>query len=164
MKKIINNHRYDTDTAKKLASWDNGLPLNDFNYTEETLYQKRTGEYFLYGESGAAGHYCRSTADGWTGGGADIIPLTETEAAAWAQKHLSPAAYEDLFGANIAEDVLISERLKTLRAQTGLSQTAFADFIGVAYETYRCWEAEKRIPAPWAIRLIEYFVTHEFQK
>ena len=59
MKKIIDGRRYDTDTAKKLVNWDNGLPINAFSYTEETLYQKRTGEYFLYGESGAAGRYCR---------------------------------------------------------------------------------------------------------
>ena len=44
MKKIINNLLYNTETAKNLGDYWNGLPSNDFSYCCETLYQKRTGE------------------------------------------------------------------------------------------------------------------------
>ena len=53
MKKIINGKMYNTETAKCLSEWCNGH-YGDLTYVEETLYRKRTGEYFLYGLSGAA--------------------------------------------------------------------------------------------------------------
>ena len=53
MKKIINGKTYNTETAKKLANWDNEI-YGSFDSIEETLYQKRTGEFFLAGEGGAS--------------------------------------------------------------------------------------------------------------
>ena len=50
MKKIIKGKVYDTDTARELASWANGGNWRDFSHLEETLYRKKTGEYFLHGE------------------------------------------------------------------------------------------------------------------
>ena len=47
MKKIIRGRQYDTDTAQRIGSWDNGLSGTDLEYTSETLYRKRTGEFFL---------------------------------------------------------------------------------------------------------------------
>lgn len=52
MKKIINGKKYDTDTAKEVGYSNNGLLSTDIDYIEETLYQKKTGEFFLYGEGG----------------------------------------------------------------------------------------------------------------
>lgn len=77
MKKIINRKKYDTETAKAVGSWDNGNP--GINYVEETLYRKKTGEYFLHGEGGPNTRYC------WMGGnnssyGERIMPMTEGEA------------------------------------------------------------------------------------
>lgn len=48
MKKIINGKAYNTETAKELGSYWNGYPHGDFSYVCETLYVKRTGEYFLH--------------------------------------------------------------------------------------------------------------------
>ncbi len=48
MKKIINGKRYDTETAKLIGSDGYSNP-SDFNYWSEDLYQKKTGEFFLYG-------------------------------------------------------------------------------------------------------------------
>ena len=48
-KKIINNRMYNTETAKQLGYWSNGYTPSDFYFAEETLYQKKTGEYFLVG-------------------------------------------------------------------------------------------------------------------
>ena len=50
MRKIINNHKYDTDTAEVVASDDNGFYQSNFRWMCETLYQKTNGEYFLHGE------------------------------------------------------------------------------------------------------------------
>ena len=48
MKKIINGKMYNTDTAKELAGWSSPGGRGDFSHYEETLYQKRTGEFLLH--------------------------------------------------------------------------------------------------------------------
>ena len=84
MKKIINGKLYDTETAKKLGDWDNGLCTSDFNYVCETLYKKRTGEFFLLGEGGAATNYSeRIGSNDWCYGYA-IMPMSFDEAQKWA--------------------------------------------------------------------------------
>ena len=57
MKKIINGKLYDTDTAKEMGTGCASCSPRDFHYYSETLYRKRTGEYFLYGEGGPASRY-----------------------------------------------------------------------------------------------------------
>ncbi len=53
MKRIINGLRYDTETATKLADWDNGIYGNDFKACEESLYKTKNGAYFIAGQ----GHF-----------------------------------------------------------------------------------------------------------
>lgn len=96
MRKIINGKAYDTETAKFLASRDNGVSPTDFSYTEETLYIKKTGEYFLYGESNANGKYSRLEY-GMYCGGENIIPLTKEEAMEWVERRANDE-YESIFG------------------------------------------------------------------
>ena len=43
---IINGKLYNTETATYVGGYSNGLSINDFNYYDEELYRKRTGEYF----------------------------------------------------------------------------------------------------------------------
>ena len=50
MQKIIRGKKYDTDTAKEVCCYSNNLPFGDFDWIQETLYVKRTGEYFLHGK------------------------------------------------------------------------------------------------------------------
>lgn len=102
MKKIINGKRYDTDTAKRVAIWEHSN-RRDFNFVSEQLYRKTTGEYFLYGEGGAASKYAESLGQNTWGGGEKIIPLSFEAAQAWAEKHLDGEEYEAIFGA-ITED------------------------------------------------------------
>ena len=52
MKKIINGKMYNTETAKYCGGYEFSN-CGDFNYVCEELYQKKTGELFLYGEGGA---------------------------------------------------------------------------------------------------------------
>ena len=57
MKKIIDNKVYDTNTATLIGSKDNGISPASFAYCRESLYRKRTGEYFKHGEGGANSKY-----------------------------------------------------------------------------------------------------------
>ena len=98
MKKIINGRRYDTDTAKILGSAGYSHP-GDFNYWRETLYVKKTGEFFLHGFGGPLSKYARSIAlNEWTGG-EEIIPLSLEEAQKWTEENLEAEEYEEIFGA-----------------------------------------------------------------
>ena len=63
MKKVINGRRYDTEGAMRLAGYRYGMP-RDLGYWEETLYRKRTGEFFLHGEGGPASKYAESIGIG----------------------------------------------------------------------------------------------------
>lgn len=98
MKKIINQKRYDTDTAIKVGRLDNDALPNDFNYCAETLYRKKTGEYFLHCEGNANSKYGKWSGNigGW---GEQIQPLSYPQAQAWAEKNLDFDTYESEFGA-----------------------------------------------------------------
>lgn len=115
MKEVrIDGKRYNINTAKLIATWDNDLPYMDFCYLKETLYRKRTGEFFLYGEyrerTGASflyGEYRKRTGEFFLygEGGArakygrvdedgrsyivseKIIPLTDAEAKTWLKAY-----------------------------------------------------------------------------
>lgn len=85
MKKRIDTLMYDTDTAKKLAEYRHNY--DDAAYTE-TLYKKRTGEYFLYGEGGPASPWAQPVEGdiGAYASGEDIKPLTYKKAQRWFEK------------------------------------------------------------------------------
>lgn len=98
MKKVINGKVYDTDKAKELGEYEPNPYRSDFNWFCETLYQKKTGEFFLHGEGNAASKYSRSVAQNEWCGGEKIIPLTYAEAQAWAEEHLDGDEYIEIFG------------------------------------------------------------------
>lgn len=132
MKKIINGKVYDTEKAKKVASWYSSYARNDFHYYEEELYRKKTGEFFIYGEGNAASPYSRSCGQNEWCGGEKIVPMTFKEAQEWAEKHLDGDEYCEIFGEpdEDAEDVLLGIRvsaqaaakLKRISAETGKAQ------------------------------------------
>ena len=97
MKKIINGKLYNTETAKEVATYSNGYPGSDFRVIDETLYQKRTGEYFLHGEGGPMTRYAKEVWGG-VGYGEEIIPVTEARAKEWILEHCSADTYMELFG------------------------------------------------------------------
>lgn len=105
MKKVIRNKVYDTDTAQKLGEWDNGHYTNDFGYCAETLYRKRTGEFFIHGEGHAMSKYASHSGNS-SGWGEKIIPLTYDEARQWAEKHLDADDYISIFGEPAEDDSL----------------------------------------------------------
>lgn len=98
MKKIISGKLYDTDTARKVSSWDNGFSYSDFNYAEEALFRKRTGEYFLFGEGGPNTKYARRVDSNSWSSGSEIVPLSFDDARLWAEKHMDADSYMREFG------------------------------------------------------------------
>ena len=97
MKKIINGRKYDTETAELIGYYTYSNP-SDFYYVEESLYRKKTGEFFLDGEGGAASVYAETAGSNERYGGEKIIPLTVEEAKEWAEHHLDGDKYEEVFG------------------------------------------------------------------
>ena len=138
MKRVINGRKYDTETATEVAEWWNGLDSGDFGTVEETLYRKRTGEYFLYGYGGPMTSYAEPCgSSGWQYG-SRIMPMTYDEARTWAEEHMSVDEYEAEFGEvpeSDGEDVVLSvrvspatrERLRRMAAESGCSQGAVLD-------------------------------------
>lgn len=97
MKKIINGRKYDTDTAKPVAGYTCGC-ASDFGYVDETLYQKRTGEFFLHGHGGPMTQYGVRYEDNSIGFGESIFPLTIGEAKIWVEERCDGDEYEKIFG------------------------------------------------------------------
>lgn len=98
MKKIINGKKYNTDTAIEIASsGPDGLSTTDFRYYDETLYRKKTGEFFLAGEGHGMTKYASSNGNtsGW---GEAIIPLSDDEAKEWVEQECDSETYEEIFG------------------------------------------------------------------
>jgi hypothetical protein len=84
MIKVVNGRRYNTKTAEKLATYGNGLSVTDFRHYDESLYKTKKGSFFLAGEGGPMTKYSQPCGD-MTGGGENIIPLTEQEALSWCE-------------------------------------------------------------------------------
>ncbi|WP_314944901.1 hypothetical protein [Olsenella uli] len=133
MRKIINGKAYDTETAHEVGGWGRGS-YGDFDSVEETLYRKKTGEYFIYGHGGARTRYAKTDELGdWTGG-SEIIPVSLDRARKWAEGHLDADEYETEFGpvSEDGGDEVVSARvsaaakraLEREAQRTGESQTA----------------------------------------
>lgn len=97
MNKIINGRRYDTETATQMAEWDNGQ-YRSFGFMKETLYRKRTGEYFIYGEGGPQTRYAELVDNNLWSDGSAIRPVSLEKAQKWAEEHLTADEYEEIFG------------------------------------------------------------------
>ena len=96
MRAIINGKAYDTATAVRMGYWSNGHHYMDPHSKEETLFRKRTGEFFLLGEGGSETNYAERLGKEWKGG-AKILPLSFEEAEEWSKEHLSEEDYDLIF-------------------------------------------------------------------
>lgn len=96
MKKIINGRKYDTNTAKKIDSYS--AHRGSFNYFSETLYRKKTDEFFICGEGGPASKYGVAIDCNSRSGGEGIRPITEEEARLWLETYSDADTYESVFG------------------------------------------------------------------
>lgn len=102
MKKIINKKVYNTETATKVASWDNGVYGNDFRNCNEDLYRTAKGAWFIHGTGGPMSKYAVSHGNS-TSGSSDIIDLTEEEAYQWMEEHDAIEGIEKYFANHIEE-------------------------------------------------------------
>lgn len=140
MKKIIEGKLYDTETAKEMGTWSNAGGWRDFSHIEETLYRKRTGEFFLFGEGGPMTKYAVSQGQNSWSGGREIIPLTVANAREWAEEKLSADEYAEIFGMpeegtgeketlciQLPADLMA--RLRAGASEAGCSLTAFVESV-----------------------------------
>lgn len=130
MKKIINNKVYDTSTAREIGCNSYSNP-RDLHYWCETLYCKRTGEYFLHGEGGPMSRYSEQIEQNSWRGGEKIIPLSYENARKWAEENLTADEYENEFGAvtedgtaetvNISMPAALAAKLRRRAQEEGVS-------------------------------------------
>ena len=133
MKKIIKGKLYDTTTAKELGWWENIQDVRNFSHFSETLYRKRTGEFFLYGKGGPSTKYSQRVDQNCWSGGEDIIPVSAENARSWAEERLDADDYEKIFGpvSEDEEDILITfkasaaqdRKLADMAAERGTSKS-----------------------------------------
>ena len=97
MKKIINGKKYNTETAREMGSYWNGCGRGDFNFYAETLYKKKTGEFFIHVDGGANTSAAVHAYGAWYGG-EKIIPVSAEKAKKWGEKYLSVDEYEKIWG------------------------------------------------------------------
>ena len=138
MKKIINGKRYDTDSAKECGSYYYSN-RRDFHYLEETLYQKRTGEFFLHGVGGPASKYAEYDGNNSWSGGEKIIPLSLEGAQKWAEENLDADEYESIFGEvteeeekrtvtfSLSEDVI--KKIRIQASEKGMTMSAYVESL-----------------------------------
>lgn len=141
MKRIIKGKAYNTETAERSGSWNNGCYTNDFNYCSEDLYRKRTGEFFLHGAGHAMSIYASHEGDS-SGWGEQIIPLTYQEAQKWSEKHLTGDEYEKIFGEVSEDDSRVSLNLSLTAAEAEIIKrnAAQAGMTVSAYIAMKCTE------------------------
>lgn len=142
MKRIINGKRYDTDTAKFIKTYSSGLSISDFRYYDESLYLKKTGEFFLYATGNGASKYAGQYGD-LRGPGEKIVPLTLDEAKAWVEKIEDPDLYEELFEisdeeeGNVAFSMLLPSSLYNILDHRSLKDgITKKDIVVKALENY----------------------------
>lgn len=136
MKKIIDGKVYNTETAKFLAEYGYSNSF-DFNYWEERLYQKKTGEFFLCGEGGPNSRYAVVTGQNQWSGGEKIIPLSVESAQKWAEDYLDGEEYEEIFGevSEDEEDIFVRAKVATslniqIKAEAAKQGITVADYLG----------------------------------
>jgi len=135
MKKVIAGKVYDTATAQRLAYWENMADTRDFHQYSETLYRKKTGEYFLHGEGGPLTQYAQTVGTNSWSGGERIMPMTYSEAQKWAEDHLDGDEYEAIFG-EVSEDGSRLQVCYSLSAATVETIKRRASELGISASAY----------------------------
>lgn len=145
MKKIISGKVYDTETAQVLGSWSN-MSDRSLERIDETLYRKRTGEFFLHGEGGPMSRYAVQIGQNNWRGGEKIAPLSWDDARSWVESHLNSEDYERIFGpvsedgSRVAVNLSISasslELARRAAAQSGVSLSSY--IMSLISEANKC--------------------------
>ena len=133
MEKIINGRRYNTDTAKLVGYWCTDV-TDGLDRIEESLYRKKTGEFFLFGVGGPRTKYAGWTDTGNLCSGEKIIPLSEEAAREWAEESLDADEYEAAFDVqegrvnrSISLTERAAEKAEAQAKENGLSFSAYIE-------------------------------------
>lgn len=139
MKKIISGKVYDTSTAELLGTYSSPGSAADFSHFKESIFRKRTGEFFIFGEGGSASRYAVQVEQNTWSGGFKIIPLTWDEARTWVESYLDSESYERIFGpvsednsrvaVNLSLPASSVEKARRAASQSGMSLSAYIDFL-----------------------------------
>ena len=119
MRKVIDGHRYDTDTARLVGSWESGEDTGDLHYVSETLYRTKAGLYFVHGEGGARTQYAEQVEQNAWQGGEKIVALSLEAARKWAEEKLDADDYESEWGTPDEDD----GRAMTVRVPESIYRT-----------------------------------------
>lgn len=131
MYKVINGRRYNTETATKVAEWENMDNVTDPHWYKEDLFRKKNGEFFIHGVGGPASKYSKATGMNSWSGDEKIVPITYDEAKEWAER-LEEKDYDKLFGdpeggsrklTNFTLDPLTVAKLKRAAGNSGKSMS-----------------------------------------
>ena len=142
MKKVINGKLYNTETARKCGEYEPNPYRSDFSWFCETLYLKKTGEFFLHGDGNAASPYSKSCGQNEWCGSEAIKPLTYDEAQKWAEEHLDGDEYIEIFGEpaederaqlNLHISAAVIQKLKRVATERGVSAGALVEELVTIY-------------------------------
>jgi hypothetical protein len=123
---VIKNKVYDTSTAKAIAEYHH-------EGVTETLYRKKTGEYFCHLYDTAASDDDRRA--GWHGK-EKIAPYDYATARAWAELKLDKETFESLFesSAQCGETILAVRMSQAAADKVRAMQSATGETIGQIME------------------------------
>lgn len=99
LKRIIDGRTFNTATAQSLAYFAHEPGYEEYRHQWESLYQARSGAYFLVGEGmshtpwSAAIPDCNDRMRGHA-----LLPLTKAEAKHWLELREKTAEYAEVFG------------------------------------------------------------------
>lgn len=102
MKRLINGKLYNTETATRIADWDNGRNRSDFHVVEKYLYLTKKGNWFIEYFGGVATQFAETTGNS-SSQGRGIEPITPEEAFEFLQKYNFIELAEKYFPETIEE-------------------------------------------------------------
>lgn len=130
MIKIIDGKSYNTETAEKLAHWENEYGYGDNHFMSEELFRKRSGEFFLVCEGGSSTKYGNGHEMGTY-----IYPLSIEDAQEWVAKNRSGYEYVEIFGEPSEDNGYITTGLTLPEAVMVKAQEA-ATAAGIPFPEY----------------------------
>lgn len=98
MKRIIRNRVYDTDTAMLIKQADHPNIKNGEGSCKQSLYRKKTGDYFLFVDGARTDVFHNLALENGTHDRErHIYPLTYEQAKSWAEKEMTADEWLAIF-------------------------------------------------------------------
>lgn len=146
MRKIIKNAVYDTATARKIGETECEYPVYSPMYEKETLYRKRTGEYFLHCYGGEKSNHRKRIDKKWAFG-EKILPITYDEAMEWISENKIQMEQEDFYEKSYLTIYIENGTIGLLRKRAERSEKSISEIADAilrkslkTYYVYRDFE------------------------